>query len=280
MYETLLSSACSSLGAALGLLLLTIAASCEYIRYRIKFVFFVIVSATITTICIPFMLRRIRHWKNALIPAWVITKCAKLIGVTFRIRGKENIVHSTGCVVLINHQSAIDLCVLGELWPVLERCTVIAKKEVLYLGLFGWAAWLWGTIFINRRKGEEAHETVNATTKTIQNLKAKLLLFPEGHRHSGTSLKPFKKGAFHVAIASQTPIQPVVVSRYYFLNSKLQRFNSGLSYITILPPIPTVGLTTYDLPKLMETTYEAMNNCFIETSQETLNEYIDSLQSE
>lgn len=225
------------------------------------------------------MLPRMRDWRNALIPAWGITKVAKLIGITFRIRGKENIVKNTGCVVLINHQSALDLCVLGELWPVLERCTVVSKKEVLYLGPFGWASWLWGTIFINRGSGD-AHDTVNSTAKSIQNLKAKLLLFPEGHRHSGTSLKPFKKGAFHLAIASQTPIQPVVVSRYYFLNAKLKRFNSGVSYITILPPISTEGLTKEDLPVLMDKAYETMNKTFLATSQETLNDYIDTIQNE
>lgn len=275
----MLSVAYNSIAFILFLLFITIFSSVEGIRYRVKFVFFMVWSAILTTTCIPLMLPRMRDWRNALIPAWGITKVAKLIGITFRIRGKENIVKNTGCVVLINHQSALDLCVLGELWPVLERCTVVSKKEVLYLGPFGWASWLWGTIFINRGSGD-AHDTVNSTAKSIQNLKAKLLLFPEGHRHSGTSLKPFKKGAFHLAIASQTPIQPVVVSRYYFLNAKLKRFNSGVSYITILPPISTEGLTKEDLPVLMDKAYETMNKTFLATSQETLNDYIDTIQNE
>lgn len=52
-------------------------------------------------------------------------------------------------------------------------------------------------------------------------------MFPEGTRHGGQELLPFKKGAFHVAIASQTPIQPVVVSQYTFLEAKNHVFNSG-----------------------------------------------------
>lgn len=54
-------------------------------------------------------------------------------------------------------------------------------------------------------------------------------MFPEGTRHGGETLLPFKKGAFHLAIASQTPIQPVVVSRYYFLDTHPRRFSSGES---------------------------------------------------
>lgn len=52
-------------------------------------------------------------------------------------------------------------------------------------------------------------------------------MFPEGTRHGGSDLLPFKKGAFHVAIASQTAILPVVVSRYHFLDSERHVFDKG-----------------------------------------------------
>ncbi len=52
-------------------------------------------------------------------------------------------------------------------------------------------------------------------------------MFPEGTRHGGESLLPFKKGAFHVAISCQCPLQPIVVSQYYFLNSKKHIFDEG-----------------------------------------------------
>lgn len=40
----------------------------------------------------------------------------------------------------------------------MENCAVISKKEIFYLQPFGLAAWLWGTIFINRSdsKGSKA----------------------------------------------------------------------------------------------------------------------------
>lgn len=59
-------------------------------------------------------------------------------------------------------------------------------------------------------------------------------MFPEGKRHSATTLLPFKKGGFHVAIASQVPIQPVVVSKYYYLNDKSKKFDSGISKLKFL----------------------------------------------
>jgi lysophosphatidate acyltransferase len=53
-------------------------------------------------------------------------------------------------------------------------------------------------------------------------------MFPEGTRNGSATLLPFKKGAFHVAISSQTPIQPVVISRYHFLDHRKKVFNSGM----------------------------------------------------
>ena len=50
-------------------------------------------------------------------------------------------------------------------------------------------------------------------------------MFPEGTRNFTDKLLPFKKGAFHLAIASKCPIQPVVVNRYRFLGK--HKFDSG-----------------------------------------------------
>jgi lysophosphatidate acyltransferase len=58
--------------------------------------------------------------------------------------------------------------VLAEIWPVMDRCTVISKKEVFYLWPFGLATWLWGTIFIDRLNVEKAQNTVNSTGDIIR----------------------------------------------------------------------------------------------------------------
>jgi hypothetical protein len=44
------------------------------------------------------------------IPAWGARQIARLIGIKYELRGKENIVKGTGAIVLINHQSNLDLC--------------------------------------------------------------------------------------------------------------------------------------------------------------------------
>lgn len=52
-------------------------------------------------------------------------------------------------------------------------------------------------------------------------------MFPEGTRHGGPELLNFKKGAFHVAISAQCPIQPVVVTQYFFVDHRKRTFDPG-----------------------------------------------------
>ncbi|KAF2888843.1 hypothetical protein ILUMI_17330 [Ignelater luminosus] len=241
-------------------------------RYYLKFSLFILLSLIFATVPIPIMLLRPKSSKNALIPARALRMSAWILGLNYKVKGKENIVENSGCVVLINHQSALDLIVLAELWPIMDDCTVISKKEVFYLWPFGLATWLWGTIFIDRLNAEKAQESVNKTGKTIRDRKARVLMFPEGTRSLKDRLLPFKKGAFHLAIASQCPIQPVVVDRYKFLGK--HRFDQGDITISILPAISTEGKTRDDIPLLMEKAYTTMST-FLEERSTTVAKKVD-----
>lgn len=52
-------------------------------------------------------------------------------------------------------------------------------------------------------------------------------MFPEGTRRNTGEIHAFKKGAFHVAIAAQIPILPIVYSQYYFMDEQEKKFDSG-----------------------------------------------------
>lgn len=249
-------------------------------RYWIKFLVFGLVSSLSACGPIPIMLLRPRDSRNALMPAAGLRACCRFLGLTHSVEGLENIVKNSGCVVLINHQSMLDLIVLACLWPVMENCTVISKKEIFYIQPFGLASWLWGTIFIDRVNAKGAKDAVNNTGETIRSRKARVLMFPEGTRNMSNKLLPFKKGAFHLAVASQCPIQPVVVSRYSFLGDQI--FDNGHIRIKILPPIETSGRTVDDLPELMEESYNVMSENVDKITKINENKYennIDKLKT-
>lgn len=161
-----------------------------------------------------------------------------------------------------------------DLWPVMQKCTVVAKRELFFAWPFGLAAWLCGLIFINRMQSERARDALHKASDSIKSKKTKLWIFPEGTRRNTGQLHSFKKGAFHVAIDAQIPILPVVFSSYKtFLDDRNKNLNSGHVIITTLPPISTVGKTKDDLEDLMQRTYNAMNQVFQTTSAEVADEH-------
>ncbi|CAK1599653.1 unnamed protein product [Parnassius mnemosyne] len=255
------------LGCIMALLIILFTIS-SIARYYIKFTLFLVLSLSFATLPIPLMLFRPFDPKNALIPAALLRFSSRLLGIRWKVRGLENVDDSRGAVVLLNHQSSIDLFALAVLWPLMARCTVVSKRELQYLVPFGTASWLWGTVFIDRG-ARSAHSVLNQQSNAVREHKRKLLLFPEGTRHLGDKLLPFRKGAFHVAMDARAPIQPIVVSKYHFLDAKQPRFGSGDVIVTILPIIETENLQKEDIPNLMEKTQILMQEEFTRTSAET-----------
>ena len=162
------------------------------------------------------------------------------------------------CVVIANHQSNYDLFVLGNVVP--HRTVCIGKKSLKWVPLFGQLFWLAGNVLIDRGNARKARQAMLTTTDTLQHKNTSIWVFPEGTRNLGKELLPFKKGAFHMAIAAGVPIVQVCVSNY-INHMRLNRWNSGRILIRSLPPIPTAGLTLDDIPALIEQCQAQMREC-------------------
>lgn len=259
------------LGCVMALLLILCTIS-SVARYHIKFTVYIIVCLICATAPMPLMLLKPFDPRNGLIPAGLLRLFARVVGVRWQVRGLENVDNNRGAVVLLNHQSAIDLYALSVIWPLMSRSTVVAKRSLQYLVPFGTATWLWGTVFIDRG-AQSARAALNKQVEAIKDHKRKLLLFPEGTRHSGDKLLPFRKGAFHVAMDAGAPIQPVVVSKYHFLDAKRHKFGSGEFIVSILPMIETQGMSKDDIESLVQKTQISMQQEFTKISSETLERY-------
>lgn len=81
----------------------------------------------------------------------------------------------------------------------------------------------------------------------------------------------FKKGPFHVAVESQCSIQPVVVSRYSFLDSQRKYFGVGRVVIKILSAVETKGLNKDDVDELCRDVRSSMQDHF-----DTLSDIVDA----
>ncbi|OXU25070.1 hypothetical protein TSAR_000908 [Trichomalopsis sarcophagae] len=237
-------------------------------RYYFKFLMYygsVMVNAVIL---IPIMTFRPKNVKNLLLASSLCHHASSLLGIRWQIRGREHLEKERACIIVANHQSSLDVLGMFDLWPVMDKCTVVAKKEIFYAWPFGLAAWLCGLIFIDRMNSEKARSTINTAVEYLKENKIKLWIFPEGTRRNTGEIHSFKKGAFHVAINAQLPILPVVYSSYYFMSKSEKRLDSGRVIITTLPPISTEGLDVKDVPDLMEKTRALMTQVFHNTNKE------------
>ncbi|NWU96831.1 PLCA acyltransferase, partial [Upupa epops] len=68
-------------------------------------------------------------------------------------------------VVVSNHQSSLDLMGMMEVLP--DRCVPIAKRELLFMGSVGVAAWLGGIIFIDRQRPQSAISTLDSAANAL-----------------------------------------------------------------------------------------------------------------
>lgn len=156
-----------------------------------------------------------------------------------------------------------------DVWHIAGKMTAVAKRELLYVGLYGVSMWLAGLFFIDRKAGAKAIKAMNDAMEEYKRKNIKLWIFPEGTRRNTGEIHQFKKGAFHTAVQAQVPIVPVVFSSYkLFVDDQEKTFGNGEVIITAMPEISTKGLTSSDVDDLIKKTREAMIQVYEKSTKE------------
>ncbi|XP_054850821.1 1-acyl-sn-glycerol-3-phosphate acyltransferase alpha-like [Eublepharis macularius] len=221
-------------------------------------------AATMTIFLSPVLRRNPDNMKLLRIFIWPLKH---FYGIKIAVQGSENLNMKEPYVIVCNHQTYLDLLGMMEIMP--DRCVPVAKKELLQLCLVGWACWLSGMIFINRREKEEAREIFRQAAQTMWHENLRIWVYPEGTRNKAETLLPFKRGAFHLAVQAQAPIVPVVISSYRdFYSAKEKRFTAGTLKIRILPKVETQDLSLEDIPELSDSIRRRMQDTYNEISGE------------
>ncbi|XP_061589792.1 1-acyl-sn-glycerol-3-phosphate acyltransferase beta [Cololabis saira] len=248
------------------LLPLLLWSSSTFVFYFKKF-FYVAWMMLLALLAIPMCLVRSggRDVRNMRVIRFLVRHVKYLLGLRIEVSGWEHLQTEGPYVIISNHQSSLDVLGMMEILP--DRCTMIAKKELVYAGTVGLICWLGGIVFINRKKTSDAKSVMADAAKTMMDDKLRLWVFPEGTRNQQGDLLPFKKGAFHLAVQAQVPIVPVVFSSYgSFYHRKEKQFNAGTIRLKILPKIDTKGMTTDDVSPLSEKSHDLMSTAFKEVS--------------
>ena len=196
-------------------------------------------------------------------PASIYTRCVRLwarginaaAGVRVRVHGRENIANVRGAVFIANHVSWFDIFALASEVP---WCSFVAKAELRRIPLFGFAAETVGIVFIDRDNRKSAFESYKLAAQEVQRGRS-IVVCPEGTRGKDYHLRPFKKGPFVLAIASQSPLVPTVV---YGAREVMPKgtfaIRSGPIDLHFLEPIATTGFDYEHRADLMTATWTSM----------------------
>ncbi|UZE48220.1 lysophospholipid acyltransferase family protein [Rhodopseudomonas sp. P2A-2r] len=175
----------------------------------IRFIAVLIVVTVLTLLLLPLQLLAIAfnlRLQRSLPHLFHRIVCA-LFGVRIRQVGTRTM--DSPVLILSNHVSWLDICVIGALNPVV----FIAKSEVARWPVFGFLSKLQRTIFIDR---QARHKTGAATREIGDRLLGgdAVVLFAEGTSSDGIRILPFRSalvGAVHHALGSSTHHKSIIV---------------------------------------------------------------------
>lgn len=160
-----------------------------------------------------------------------------LAGVRLRVVGEEHLWSRRPAVFIFNHQSSIDMPVLGAL--VRRDLTGVAKKEAARDPRFAPVGFLVDVAYVDRGNTRQAKAALAPVVEKLQE-GVSIGIAPEGTRSATPRLGRFKKGAFHIAMQARVPIVPIVIRNagdVMWKDSPLIR--KGTIDVAVLEPIST-----------------------------------------
>jgi len=176
----------------------------------------------------------------------ILASCA----VRLRVHGAEHLGRDGAYVLMLNHNSHFAGYAFAAAVSLQWRAVLGLKLRKI--PVFGWIGRLAGHVFVDTRRTPAAIASLNAAAEKIRG-GLSVLVFPEGRHHDTRDLLPFKSGGFHLAIAARVPVVPVTAVER---RGPLGRVRTIDLYID--DPIATEGLTTDDVPRLVEETRSQM----------------------
>jgi 1-acyl-sn-glycerol-3-phosphate acyltransferase len=157
-------------------------------------------------------------------------------GVSLKVNGTSKIDPKRQYIFMVNHQSNIDIPVLIQSLPAFQL-RWLAKKELLWVPLFGWAMWASKHITVNRANGVDALSSLKKAKERMES-GISVVVFPEGTRSANGRLLPFKRGGFLLAVKTRTPIVPVTINGSGLILPKGDwRIRRGEVEVTVGEPI-------------------------------------------
>ena len=176
--------------------------------------------------------------------------CLKIILSTkIVIKGKDNMINDKKFFIASSHQSMFETFFLQTIF---NSPVFILKNELIKIPVFGWYLKKIGSISIKRGKiMRDNLKFFEDISKTVQNSKRPIVIFPQGTRVLPEDRPPFKKGASRIYEKLNIFCQPIAInSGYVWPKNGIKKTNKVIT-ISILEPIKP-GLQKEEFLQVLE----------------------------
>ncbi len=176
-------------------------------------------------------------------------------GTDYRVIGRENL-PATPCIIAAKHLSPWETMVL----PLLGRLpAIVLKQELMRIPLWGWYAWKYGNVPVDRGAGSRAMVKMMKDARAVVAAGRDVLIFPQGTRLELGEWKPYKIGTAAMYAALNVPVVPVAIDSGLFWSRKGKLLRTGTITVEFLPPIPP-GLPRETMMAQLQAAVEGSTN--------------------
>lgn len=133
----------------------------------------------------------------------------RLLRIEIDARGTEHLRGVSPCVLVVNHNSLLDIPCLGVLFDFDYKW--VSKKEIFRIPFVGWHLRAGGHLWVDRTRRDNAAR-LEKEFKRLLGRGSSILIFPEGTRSPDGQLRRFRRGAFETAIREGVPVLPIALN--------------------------------------------------------------------
>ena len=182
-----------------------------------------------------------RYWghANLFLLRWVV-------GIRTDVKGVENIPDGP-CILAAKHMSDWDIFAI---LPHTRRPAFIAKKELMDIPFFGWAARAFDTIRIDRSLGGDAIPAMMDDARAALGRGCRIVIFPEGTRKSPLAPIDYRFGTARMYVELGVPVVPVALNSGLFWGRRSLVLWPGTARARFLAPIMP-GLSLEDFQQAL-----------------------------
>jgi 1-acyl-sn-glycerol-3-phosphate acyltransferase len=174
-------------------------------------------------------IRALQVWARSSL--WLLRVVA---GIGMELRGREHIPHGPA-LIAGKHQSFWETFAI---LPWLDDPAMVLKKELIYIPWFGWFAYKFRMIAVERSAGSAALRNLVRQAEACIAAGRQVVIMPEGTRRAPDDPPAYKPGAAALYATLGVPCVPFALNSGLFWPRRKFLRHPGTIVLEFLPPIP------------------------------------------